>query len=77
MKLTKSELNQIIKEELSEIIRIRNPKLEDRMHDMRAQLGDDIFFRELVDTIPDNELSRIINSIASSQGLTIGGVQYF
>jgi hypothetical protein len=77
MKLTKSKLDQIIKEELSEIIRIRNPKLEDRMRDVRQQLGDDAFFRELVDTIPDNELSRIINTIATNQGLTIGGVRYF
>ena len=77
MKLTKSKLKQIIKEELAEVFRIRSPQLEDRMRAVRNQLGDDVFFNELINSMSDEALAGSLRKIAANQQLTVGGVRHF
>ena len=74
MKLTKSKLKQIIKEEMEEILRVRNPGLEEKTQEIRDQLGDEVFLKELINLISDESLGKMIQKIAKDKQLTIGGV---
>jgi hypothetical protein len=76
MKLTKSKLAQMIKEEMGKMLRFRDTGLDARMQDLRNQLGDNKFLSELLYALPDAALREAVRTIAKNNAMSVGGVSY-
>jgi len=82
MKITKSELRRIIREEkqrlLDEAAAVRiDPALDPMVQELRNILGDEEFINVLLSKLNARDLKRVLRDIASHHELKIGGIQYF
>jgi hypothetical protein len=75
MKITRSKLLEIIKEEFRGI-KYTDPNLMSSLEEVRQALGEKDFTTELVNQMPEKDLREFIIRIAKERELDIGGIKY-
>ena len=76
MKFSHELLRQVIREEMDEVLRIRDERIEERLRELRDQLGDEVFLKDLINNLSDDSLRHVFRKMAKEHGLTIGGVRH-
>ena len=67
---------KFFQEEFKKVLTVRDPNLEARVEDIRNQIGDEMFIKELVNAVPDEILKRFAQNVAKENQLTVRGVPY-
>ena len=81
MKITREQLQQIVRESLAETLSeapVRlGPDARERIADARDLFGDEEFIERLTTSIPPEILNRAINRMFGDVSAKVRGIQYF